>query len=267
MPFAPLIAATVIVALLPFLFLGGAPAPGPETPRATEAPRMAEAPRPMAVVAGLEGRLNTLATRVDGQDARIAEATAALRQALAEANAALREAQAQARTATEAQAALATRLEARIAEAARAAAEANQRIAATEARAARLAAVAALRDAMGNGAPRGEWLPRLASVPPALARFATTAPPTEAALRQAFEDTARAARAGGRSLFTIRRGEEVLVGDAAEAEIERARRLLAGGDVAGAVQHTTRVPGIAPWLEAAQPLLAARAALAALGGA
>ncbi len=74
-------------------------------------------------------------------------------------------------------------------------------------------------------------------------------PPTEAALRLSFEEHARAARAASEpqpagsggvldsavarlsGLVTVRRGEEVVWGDAAAAELERARRALEAGDL------------------------------------
>ena len=73
----------------------------------------------------------------------------------------------------------------------------------------------------------------LANPPEALARFAGAAPPTEAALRLGFEDAARAGRAASEppagtgvldsavsrlsGMITVRRGEEILWGDAAGA--------------------------------------------------
>ena len=117
------------------------------------------------------------------------------------------------------------------------------------------------------------------SPPPALARFATTAPPTEPALRLGFEDALRQARAAAQegtlprlnSLLTIRRGEDVVWGDATEANVERARRALEAGDVEGALGHLGRLPeslrqGMRAWLEEAQALAQARFALRALAG-
>jgi hypothetical protein len=115
--------------------------------------------------------------------------------------------------------------------------------------------------------------------PPALSRFAAAAPPTEAALRQSFEEAARNARGTGTpegalnrlsSVLTVRRGDEVLVGDTNEATVERARRALEAGDLEGALAQLNRLPdatktAMRPWLNEAEGLLAARAALRQLG--
>ncbi|WP_431271141.1 hypothetical protein [Dankookia sp. P2] len=119
-----------------------------------------------------------------------------------------------------------------------------------ESRTARLAAIDRLRGALTAGQPLGEGLARVDQPPQALARFAQAAPPTEASLRLSFEDAAKAARAASDAamqpdgskagvmdsalsrlggLVTVRRGEQVVWGDAAEAEIERARRALEAG--------------------------------------
>jgi hypothetical protein len=68
----------------------------------------------------------------------------------------------------------------------------------------------------------------------------------------------------------VRRGQDVVWGDAAAAEIERARRALEAGDLDGALTRLSRLPAPAqeamrPWAEQARALSAARAALAALG--
>jgi hypothetical protein len=157
-----------------------------------------------------------------------------------------------------------------------------QRLAALEGRAARMATLDALRSGLDAGQPLGAALRALASPPEALARFATTAPPTEAALRLAFDDAARAARAASEpptsgsvreaavarlsGLVTVRRGEEVVWGDAAGAEIERARRALDAGDLETALRHLGRLSPPAQeamrnWLTQAQALVAARAAI------
>jgi hypothetical protein len=70
-------------------------------------------------------------------------------------------------------------------------------------------------------------------------------------------------------LVTVRRGEEVVWGDAAVAEIERARRALEAGDLEAAMARLGRLPPRAQeamrgWVEQARALSAARAALAAL---
>jgi hypothetical protein len=165
-----------------------------------------------------------------------------------------------------------------------------QRLAALEGRTARLAAVDGLQRALSAGQALGPALSRVEDPPQALARFAQTAPPTEASLRLSFEDAARAARAasdaatsarqpdGSRAgvvdsalarlggLVTVRRGEEVVWGDAAEAELERARRALDAGDLEGSLGYIGKLPPAARaamdgWTEQARALLAARNAL------
>jgi hypothetical protein len=67
-------------------------------------------------------------------------------------------------------------------------------------------------------------------------------------------------------LVTVRRGEEVLFGDAAAAEIERARRAIEAGDPEAALRHLARLSPAAReamrgWITQAEALIAARAAL------
>jgi hypothetical protein len=159
---------------------------------------------------------------------------------------------------------------------------AGQRLTALEGRASRMAALDAVRSALDTGRPLGEPLRALANPPEALTRFATAAPPTEAALRLTFEDAARAARAASEppqgsgvldsavsrlsGLVTVRRGEEVVFGDAANAEIERARRALEAGDLEGSLRFLQRLSpqareAMRGWLGQAEALVAARAAL------
>ena len=136
--------------------------------------------------------------------------------------------------------------------------------------------------ALDAGNPLGE----IAGAPPALARFATTKPPTEAALRLAFpEAAARAEQASNpstegqslgermwlrtRSLVTIKDGDKVIVGPPAAAIIAQAGVKLDAGDLAGAVATLSTLDGAAAnamsnWRAQAQALLDARAALAAM---
>ncbi|WP_424810820.1 hypothetical protein [Roseococcus sp. YIM B11640] len=155
--------------------------------------------------------------------------------------------------------------------------ESLRRIAATEARAERLAAIDALNARLGAGQPLGDALGRLgAQAPAALTRYASASPPTEAALRLSFEDAVRRARAATQaqdgliprlnSLITIRRGEEVVWGDASETQVERARRALEAGDVPGALAALALLPdtlrqALGGWIAEAEGLAAARAAL------
>jgi hypothetical protein len=160
---------------------------------------------------------------------------------------------------------------------------AQGRLVALEARAARLAALDATRTALEAGRPLGEALRNVPEPPAALARFATVAPPTEAALKLSFDEHTRAALAASEpsrdgqgvldsavarlsGLITVRRGEDLVWGDAAAAEIERARRALEAGDLPEALARLSRLPPAAqqamrPWTEQAEALVAARAAL------
>jgi len=131
----------------------------------------------------------------------------------------------------------------------------------------------------------GQKLGELAGAPPALARFANVAPPTEAALRLAFPNAAREALAAAhpategkplltrlwsqaQELVTIRQGDQVLVGDPTAGVLEQARAALDAGNLAVAVASVASLQGapaqaMAPWLAEARSLLEARAALAA----
>lgn len=132
----------------------------------------------------------------------------------------------------------------------------------------------------------GEPLGAIPGAPPALARFATANPPTEAALRLAFPDAARkAAVAGGdvqasggfwdqvkmraENLVTVRRGSDVLVGSRAEGVLAAAQRDLDAGDLRGAVAALNTLPPPAKaamqgWIDQAAALVAARQALIAI---
>lgn len=130
----------------------------------------------------------------------------------------------------------------------------------------------------------GQKLGDLPGAPPALTRFAAAAPPTEAALRQAFPAAARNALAAARpatdgkplldrvwaeaqDLVTIREGDRVLLGDPTAGVLARARTALDAGDLSGAVADVASLTGpaaqaMAGWLADARALLDARAALA-----
>ena len=131
----------------------------------------------------------------------------------------------------------------------------------------------------------GQKLGDLPGAPPALARFADTNPPTEAALRLAFPQAARQALAAAhpvsgdkplltrlwaqaQDLVTVRQGDHVLVGDPTAGMLERARAALDAGDLSAAVTDVATLQGaagqaMAAWLAQARALLEARAALAA----
>ncbi len=150
------------------------------------------------------------------------------------------------------------------------------------ARTARIARLQSAEAALSNGLPLG----MLADAPPALARFATVRPPTEAGLRLAFPAIERAVRAAShpdgtdkplwdriwdrtQGLVTVRQGENVLIGDSVSGVLAKARSMLDAGDLAGAVAVMSTLTddpakAAAPWIADAKSLLDARAALADL---
>lgn len=140
------------------------------------------------------------------------------------------------------------------------------------------------RMALDAGLPLGT----IANAPPALAQFATTPPPTEAALRLSFPAAASAAELASiagdaqgsmwsrvllrlENFITIRQGTHVLIGSPASGVLSEAGTLLNAGDLAGAVAQVDTLSlstrqAMGNWLAQAQALLAARAALIALAG-
>ncbi len=167
-------------------------------------------------------------------------------------------------------------LDRRLAQAEQAATQAQQASAARLARIARLQAAMAALEA-------GRVLGEIPGAPPALARFAATPPPSEAALRLAFPAAAQrardASRTGGdeagigervwqrvRALVTVKEGETVLLGSPAATTLGLAGEKLAAGDLAGSVAALDGLdPGaaaeMAAWRGQAESLLSARAAL------
>ncbi len=145
----------------------------------------------------------------------------------------------------------------------------------------RLARIEAARAALDAGQPLGT----IPGAPPALARYATTAPPTEAGLRESFNAAAAAALAASRpaepagllprltqraeSLLTVRIGGKVVAGPPAAAPLNAARQRLDSGDLAGALAALAPLDPAAAramghWTSEARALLAARAALNAM---
>jgi hypothetical protein len=146
----------------------------------------------------------------------------------------------------------------------------------------RLTRIEAALVALQAGQPLGD----IPDAPPALARFAKQAPPTEAALRNEFPALADHAQAvsepdlSGRSLWqraltrlqsavTVRQGSDVLVGDPASGILNDARVRVANGDLAGAIAVLRQLTGPAAaamqhWVDQASAIVAARAALADL---
>lgn len=226
-------------------------------------------------LAALAARQDTIASRQDALAARQQQAENEFTARVTGAERSLTDRIAAAeRTLSDRLAALETRLAA--------AEQVASRLPQVEDRAARLARLATAQAALDAGQPLGT----IPGAPPELARFATAAPPTEASLRLAFPAAARAAReAAGpdtsgqgvlesawnraQALVTVRRGEEVVVGDPAAGTLATARRALEAGDLAGAVATLGRLPPQAAaamegWTGQARALLAARAALARL---
>ena len=267
---------------------GSAGAPGAEaeavaalTARVTRLEQAAAATAPAAPVdlAPIQRRLAALEARPVGGDA----AAQALSDRLSAVEANTAEADARARaladkldTLRDGLAAQINDLQSRLAQAQ----GISEQLASLSQRAQRLAMVQAARAALDGGQPLGD----LQGAPPALQRFAQSAPPTEAALRLAFPRLADQAEAAARpdsgsgsalgrmwqrmqEQITLRQGSRVIVGNQAAGVIALARASLAAGDLAGAVAAVSELSGpaaapLAGWLDQARALLAARAALA-----
>ena len=141
--------------------------------------------------------------------------------------------------------------------------------------------------AAGVALEAGQRLGDIPGAPPALAKFATEAPPTEAGLRLSFNSAADAAQKASQPALTenrplldrmwtraqqsvtVRQGDNVLVGDPIAGVIAHARQLLDAGDLAGALKALDGLAGpakaaMADWTARAQSLLDARAAVAEL---
>jgi hypothetical protein len=132
----------------------------------------------------------------------------------------------------------------------------------------------------------GQKLGPIPGAPPALQRFATVAPPTDAQLREEFPEIAEHARgvsqpdlakksflqrswARLQQSVTVRQGDDVLVGDPAAGVLADAQAKVQSDDLQGAVTDLQKLHGaaadaVAPWVDKASALLAARAALAAM---
>jgi hypothetical protein len=142
--------------------------------------------------------------------------------------------------------------------------------------------LSAAQAALSAGQPLGA----LPGAPPALSRFATSPPPTEASLRASFPEVAQAALAASRpeetqdtflaralarleQTVTVRRGDHVIVGDPAAGVIAKAQQELNDDDLKAAVATLSSLSGraatvVQPWVTQANSLLEARAALAQL---
>ena len=152
----------------------------------------------------------------------------------------------------------------------------------SEADTTRLARIQAALAALQAGKPLGD----IPGAPPALAQFASAAPPSEAKLRESFPVLAERARRvsqpdlKGRTIWqraltrlqsavTVRQGPDVLVGDPAAGILDDAGAKVQSGDLAGAVGVLHHLTGPAAaamqgWMNDVGSLLAARAALADL---
>ena len=141
--------------------------------------------------------------------------------------------------------------------------------------------------AAGAALDAGQPVGAVPGAPPALARFATAAPPTIASLRLGFAAAADAAHNASQpditdgqpfltrawlraqQAVTVRQGDKVLVGDPVAGVLEHARRLIDAGDIAGAlpVLDTLSPPAksaMTGWMGQAKALIDARAAIAEL---
>ncbi len=163
----------------------------------------------------------------------------------------------------------------------RAEAAAN-RVSAVADRASWLARIQSAEAALAAGQKLGD----LPGAPPAVARFASTNPPTLPHLRLTFPAADRAAREAAQpdtdgkpflervwsrtqELVTIRQGDKVLIGVSVAGVLARARVALEAGDLTAAVEAASTLTGepakaMAPWLAEAKALLDAQAGLAAM---
>jgi hypothetical protein len=147
----------------------------------------------------------------------------------------------------------------------------------------RLNRVAKLQEAsiaLAAGRPVGD----LPNAPEALARYAHTAPPTEAQLRVEFAKAQKGALAAkqpnnsdlpfigrvwdrAQGMITIRQGDDLVVGNTSAIILNQAQAALDLGDLPAAVQAVETLKGepgqaMADWLAEAKALLSARSALA-----
>ena len=133
----------------------------------------------------------------------------------------------------------------------------------------------------------GQKLGEIPGAPPALARFAFNAPPTEAGLRLSFNNAAEAAQNASQpgamegqpfasrlwtraqQSLSVRQGDRVVLGDPVAGVLAHARQALEAGDLSGAVSTLDGLTGpaaasMADWVSQARALLDARSALATM---
>lgn len=148
----------------------------------------------------------------------------------------------------------------------------------------RLARIQEALIALNAGKPVGT----IPNAPPALAAYASKAPPTIEHLRLTFPAAAKAALAAeqpdlknapladrmwerAQSLVTVKRGDEIVVGNQSATTLATAQADLNAGDLQAAVAALAQLAdapkqAMAAWLTEAKALLGARAALADLAG-
>ena len=134
----------------------------------------------------------------------------------------------------------------------------------------------------------GKAVGDLPNAPAGLARFAHQAPPTEAQLRLAFPQAQRAALAAeqagdekapfadrvwerAQGLVTVRRGDDLMVGNPSATALSTAKAALDAGDLPGAVAAVNALAGpprqaMDDWVTQATALINARSALADMAG-
>ena len=150
-------------------------------------------------------------------------------------------------------------------------------------RSTRISGLQSVMAALNAGQPLGP----LPGAPPALAKFAEQAPPTEAELRLSFAEAAEAAHAASQpaieadqpflnrmwtraqQVVTVRQGDRVLLGDPIAGVLARAQERVDAGDLAGALTALEGLAGpaaaaMADWTGRARSLLEARSALVEL---
>ena len=142
----------------------------------------------------------------------------------------------------------------------------------------------AVLQAAGAALEGGQKLGAIPNAPPALARYADAAPPTDFSLRQAYGAAADAAQKASvpqtaerpfldrlwsraQQAVSVREGDRVLIGDPVTGTLARARRALDGNDLPATLAVLQGLSGsprqaMAAWMAEAQGLLDARAALA-----
>ena len=257
--------------------------------RLEQRPAPSPAPvQPATPTGASPGDLTALSTRLDtvaSQQTRLAADTTALNGKL-EANASASNGKLEASAA-----ALTAKLEASAGELGGKIGALDRRVAAVESQQGQVAGLATRAQLFsrlqtaGLALEQGQRLGDIPGAPPALARYAIAAPPTEAALRLSYPAAADAAHrasqpaiADNQGFFgrawvraqqsvTVRQGDRVMLGDPIAGVLAHAQEVLDAGDLGGAVKVLDQLAGpakaaMADWLAQAHGLIEARAALA-----